>query len=371
MTHAGTDVLRVDITRFRDTTDTIPCAARLPYPEMVALLAPEHPPVRDDVTVRIWQQEARLAELERAALAGRRDMDHAWLRAMEKAAVRARGDGSGDAEVAVAIREKAASLRDELRKRAKGTLPCWTPAIYRPNTTRGAGSVEAVTGLVLDFDDGTGIDDAIAPWASWPLLVHTSWSHRRGHPRFRLVLVLDEPVPAAMWPRAWAWAWERSGGHADAACKDPSRLYLLPAVGAADAPWECRVHDPGGWLLRIDWERLPEPTPTVAPRPLPPVSRVRPFPRPLSERIEPARRKARAMLRSDRSTRERAAEYLGAHVVSNRAERIACPSCDRPSVWFYLDPGRQTTAVCDHRNSCAWWGHLDDLLDHHGKHHVR
>lgn len=173
-----------------------------------------------------------------------------------------------------------------------------------------------------------------------------------------------------MWPRAWAWAWERTGGHADAACKNPSRLYLLPAVGAADAAWERRIHDPGGHLLRIDWERLPDPVPSA---PAPPTANARRprFQQPVGQRVDPARRKAQALLRSDRATRERAAAWLEARVTANRAEGVACPGCDRPSVWFYLDPGRQTTAVCDHRNSCGWWGHLDDLLDHHGKCHVR
>ena len=358
------DILHVGVTTFRDTTDTIPRSLSLPYPELVALLAPERPPVRDDVRRKIERDERFLDELLDAALRGRSDRDHRWLRELEKAAIRARADGADGPAVEAALEKKAASLREDVRKRGKGSLPCWAGALNRPNTTRGARNVDVVTCAVFDFDDGTTIDQAIEPWEQWPLIVHTSWSHRPEHPRFRLVLVLDEPVPASAWPRAWRWAWERTGGHADAACKDPSRMYLLPAVPAPEAPWESRVHDPGGELLRIDWEGLPELADVKAPSPARRTSRRSPGRS--SATADRIRRKARRLLRTDRDTRERAATWIGARLVSNRAEGIECPSCGRPSVWFWLDPGRQSTACCDHRNSCAWWGHLDDLLDHHG-----
>ena len=141
-------------------------------------------------------------------------------------------------------------------------------------------------------------------------------------------------------------------------------MYLLPAVPAPEAPWESRVHDPGGELLRIDWEGLPELADVKAPSPARRTSRRSPGRS--STTADRIRRKARRLLRTDRDTRERAATWIGARLVSNRAEGIECPSCGRPSVWFWLDPGRQSTACCDHRNSCAWWGHLDELLDHHG-----
>ena len=141
-------------------------------------------------------------------------------------------------------------------------------------------------------------------------------------------------------------------------------MYLLPAVPAPGAPWETRVHDPGGELLRIDWEALPE-APTDLPAPADARPRRAP-PARNSARADRVRRKARRLLRTDRETRERAAAWVGARIVSNRAEGIECPSCGRPSAWFWLDPGRQSTASCDHKNSCGWWGHLDDLLDRHG-----
>ncbi len=357
------DVLHVGITTYRDTRDPIPRSRLVPYPELPALLAPERPPVHDRLRWRIERDERLLDELVEAALRGSHGGDHRWLRELDKAAICARGEGADASGVETAVRRKAESLRGEIRKRAKGSLKCWAGALNRPDTARRAENVDIVTCAVLDFDDGTTIDEAVAPWEPWPLFVHTTLSHQSDHPRFRLVLVLDEPVPGVAWPRAWRWLWERAGGRADAACKDPSRMYLLPAALSHDAPWERRVHDPGGRLLRIDWEDLPELRAEKAPRP---ARGARGAPGRTATRADRVRRKARALLRTDRATRERAAAWIGARIVSNRAEGIECPSCGRPSAWFWLDPGRQSTASCDHKNSCGWWGHLDDLLDRHG-----
>ena len=360
----GGDVLHVGITTYRDTRDPIPRSRMVPYPEFVALLAPDRPPVHDRLRWRIDRDEALLNELFAAALAGRHGRDHHWRRELDKAAIRARAAGLDPQGIEAAVHEKAESLRGGIRKRAKGFLACWAGALNHPDTTRRAENVDVVTCAVLDFDDGTTIDEAVAPWEPWPLLVHTTLSHQPDHPRFRLVLVLDEPVPGAVWPRAWRWLWEQTGGRADKACKDPSRMYLLPAALTPDAPWERRVHDPGGRLLRIDWEDLTELPQEKAPRPA--ARGVRPAPGRSEVKADRVRRRARRLLRTDRDTRERAAGWVGARLVSNRAEGIGCPSCDRPSVWFWLDPGRQSTACCDHRNSCGWWGHLDQLLDLHG-----
>lgn len=43
------------------------------------------------------------------------------------------------------------------------------------------------------------------------------------------------------------------------------------------------------------------------------------------------------------------------------ARRIQCPSCDRNSVFFYIEPDRMRTARCGHRKSCGWWGFLGEF----------
>jgi hypothetical protein len=350
-------VLEVPVTAFRDARDVVPRARLLAYPELVRWLAPERPPVRADVGADVARQHDILARVLDDALNGRVHTSRAgerWFRDLERVDWQASANTEDADVIAEALRARAHELGDALRRNAKTVLPCWSPVVYRRGRVRGADGVEDVTCLVLDHDDGTSIDEATAPWMDWPHIVHTSWSHTDARPRFRVVLVLSEPVPAARWPAAWAWAAERAGGHADPACKDPSRLYFLPALPSATARWEWRVHDPGGLLLRIDAAFAPAEAPAigrVAPRPI---------------RTACADRRVLHLLRADRATRERAATFLEAQVVDRRADRITCPGCGRPTVWFWLEPGAQSTASCKHRGSCGWWGHLDELLDLRG-----
>jgi hypothetical protein len=354
-------VLTVPVTTFRDARDAIPRPRSLTYPELVAWLAPARPSVRGDVVDASRQQRATLARVLDAAIHERgpvRGGDR-WQRELERVAFQTAATTEDPDVVAEALRARAAELDVAIVRQAKTALPCWSPAVYRPGRLRGADGVEAVTCLVLDHDDGLSIDEATAPWTDWPHLVHTSWSHTDERPKFRVVLVLAEPVPAAAWPRAWAWAFARAGGRVDPACKDPSRVYFLPAVPSADAPYEARVHEPGGQLLRIDWERLPTPA-SKGPTNRPPVPAASP------PDDDPRRRRLVHLLRTDRGTRDRAAELLGAEVHDRRADKITCPSCGRPSVWFWLEPGAQHTAACKHLNSCAWRAGLDVLLDARG-----
>jgi hypothetical protein len=355
--------LRVPVVFFRDARDVIPRAAHVRYDHLAARLAPDRPRAYPDVAARVDRGRTTIDRIAATVLAGGRQRTSdpiAWVRTLETAAYKASA-GPSDA-VSLAVAAAAADLKERVTRQAKLQLPCWSPTIYTPGAVRGATGVQSVTALVLDFDDGTAIDEATHPWMDWPFILHTTWSHREDSPRFRLVLVLADPVPAAAWPRAWNWAAERAGRKADAKCKDPSRLYLGPAVASERAPWRAVVHDPGGHLLRIDWERFAE---------APPARRHGSPPRTGAPPADPRRRAARELLHHDRNARLRAAELLDATIVDRRADRIRCPSCGRDSVWFWLEPGAQSTASCKHRESCHWWGHLDDLLDAVGGAHVQ
>lgn len=358
-------VLRVDTSAFRDARDVLPRPARLTYRALVDLVAPARPTVRADL---VSQEAARLAlvdEAERVLLCDARPRpwlaNHPTFRALEKAAWTAEGGANARAE---AIRVAGADARESAQRRTKTFLPCWSPTRYLPAATRGLHAVDVVTCLVLDYDDGTTLDAALAPWLDWPLLAATTWSHTEQHPRFRITLVLETPVPAAAWPDVWAWAAARAVGSVDPACKDPSRLYLLPAVRSEDSPYRRVEHDPGGHLLGVSGRvpsRPPNPPPSV---PSQPMAGARPP-------ADAARRAARDVFRVDEDARRRAAAWLGAEVNSRRAQRVSCPGCARPSVWFWLAPGALATAQCHHRQSCGWWGHLDELLDARGGAHVR
>ncbi len=145
----------------------------------------------------------------------------------------------------------ARAARDRLvrkaKARAKTDLRLWSPALYEEGGRRDSDSVIHVSCLVLDFDSGVGIDEVSADWARWYHILHTTWSHRPGYPKLRLVVPLAHPVAAADWRDVWEWAAERSNLANDPALKSPASTFALPATPHPRAPRDARVH--GGALL--------------------------------------------------------------------------------------------------------------------------
>jgi hypothetical protein len=231
----------------------------------------------------------------------------------------------------------------------KRELPAWSPATFAGDR-RVAREVIAVSCVVLDLDD-SGVDATSNAWADALHVVHTTWSHTAERPRWRLVAPLARPIPAEGWPAAWAWAEGRTPG-VDPSCKDPGRIYFVPAIPSDDRPHDARVH--AGPVLDL-LARLPPPPAITTPRPRP---RLR-----VPARLWAAA--ARRRLAEEPASRLRFAGLVGATVVGDgdarRAEDVACPACGRPSVWFWIAPNRQTSARCQHRQSCGWRGALLDL----------
>ena len=228
------------------------------------------------------------------------------------------------------------------------------PTGFAPDQRRRAEAVVEISCLVLDYDTGTQPPThALEAWKGWRAALHTTWSHTQEAPRFRVILPLLRPIPASRWPEAWAWAAHQVSG-IDRTCKDPSRLYFRPALPSPDAPHEGRIQ--GGELLDL-LGMLPDKMPPA------PVMMTRPV---LTVPARLAHRAIQVRLAHDAASRERVAMQVGAKLLGEggrqRATGILCPSCGRPSVWFYLSPDRMTRAHCNHRNSCSWAGQLEDLL---------
>jgi len=111
----------------------------------------------------------------------------------------------------------------------------WSPAIFDP-PRRARENVTQVFALVLDYDKGTPIDDALRLWGEWYGCLHTSRSHTLEKPRFRVILPFKRPVTPAEYPRIWKWAnalAREAGQELDQAPKDPSRFWYLPAQSPA------------------------------------------------------------------------------------------------------------------------------------------
>jgi len=254
-----------------------------------------------------------------------------------------------------------ASLTRFREFREKPRTPCWSPTVYPYDTIRRKANVIAVTCLVLDYDDGTPISAIHEAWESWPHIVHTSWSHKASEPKARLVVPLEEPIPAEHWGRVWHWAQARVGYTADTKCCDASRLYFVPATpigGNRDA--YAAVHDDAAHMLRLIPHALPmTPQEREAQQR---AARPKPRPRLKQDKFADANR-----LKTDAGARERLGIALGGRLENDTIQRIKCPSCNRRAVWYPLDPHTTVKALCSHINSCGWTGFLDQLAYQLGK----
>lgn len=238
---------------------------------------------------------------------------------------------------------------------AKQRLPAWSPCVFSEDR-RSLARARSVCAIVLDYDAGDPPDRELARWAPWARILHTSWSHAEDAPRYRIVLPLAHPVRAERWGRVWAWAWRHSGGRIDRSCKDPSRAYFRPALRGPGAAW--RVEVCAGDACDLDAETLPPGLDERSERPPPPPPAYDPHP-------TIAALQRRRHLAADPSARLSAG--LGAGGVASgagsgsRVDRIPCPQCARPSVWFWVDPVKASGATCKHRESCGWYGPVDVL----------
>ena len=240
-------------------------------------------------------------------------------------------------------------------------LGLWSPV--RLNTPRRASvNVVEVGALVLDYDDGTSLREAMGAWDGYQRCGHTTWSHAPGNPRCRVILPLSRPVPGPMWHLLYRDVVEGNGQGADRQCIDPARAYYLPAQGAGGP--HAAVRAPGALL-----DLLPRAEALWKADRSQKAAQAAQRARRLEAMREQARRSpdpraaAERLLSQDPDARRRLADALGAAIGTGTggvevARRVLCPSCGRRAVWFALDRGR---AFCNHRGSCGWSGRLHEL----------
>ncbi len=239
----------------------------------------------------------------------------------------------------------------------KLSVDCWSPAVYPAGCQRRQkAAVDAVTCLVLDFDDGTRMEEAAVVYQNFDHIGHSSWSHAEDHHKFRLILPLAQPVPGPEWPRAWQWViadWQarapETAGRPDPACKDASRLYFLPAIRPG-APRESWVHEGYYGPLSLPWQIIPERRP-------PPITPLRP----VLVCTSRAEREIQRRLNTEPVARRELGRVLSGAVGVELVRYVRCPGCGRLSVWWSIHPDRRRTAACNHRSTCGWWGWLFDL----------
>ena len=241
---------------------------------------------------------------------------------------------------------------------SKAECPGWMPVRFS-SPHRCAANVVEVSCLVLDIDDGSDIEAVSDAFARWPHIVHTSYSSRPDHHKGRLVLPLDSPCPAHLFPRLWEWGQRRLGGSVDEQTKDASRYFYLPALGPGGHN-VAHVNDEPDRLLDLrPYAELPETRQEVAARQ---AARRRAEYEERRQRGEiPAGRARGDELKHDPGARAALGLALGGRVTGNRVKGVTCPACGRPSVWWPIEPHGTPQGMCDHRSSCGATFWLDVL----------
>lgn len=239
MTDGG---LRFAVATFERVFDVTPVQDALTLPELTAALARFL--LKPKLAARIAAEVAAIERALDAVIAGDEAPAGKPGAALAKAMAAAREGGGDEMEAA---RARAEALVADAQRGAKRDMRLWAPLLFRPGGRRETEDVLHASCLVLDYDDGTPIDEAVATWRPYFHIVHTTWSHTAARPRFRLVLPLARPVTPAGFARLWAWAEERSGLAIDPTGKGVARAYALPAVASPEAERDARV-SPGPLL---------------------------------------------------------------------------------------------------------------------------
>ncbi|MBK9516199.1 MAG: hypothetical protein IPO09_02375 [Anaeromyxobacter sp.] len=133
------------------------------------------------------------------------------------------------------------------RRGAKDGL-AFSPAVFRPGTTRALDNVEVVTAVGLDLEHVTPARMAAVreTLKAFDHVLYSTHSHRPEEPRFRAIIALERELPASLHPQIWALVADMVGTDAvDPATKDASRLFYLPAApeGATDTELEYHPAD--------------------------------------------------------------------------------------------------------------------------------
>jgi hypothetical protein len=148
----------------------------------------------------------------------------------------------------------------------KKGMPAFSPAIFRPGSTRAVQNVIELSLLVLDMDNSTSMTTKIpildaegAPTGRYkmrkhcipnPVLLdevhsvlldkkvdhflHPTWSDTPDWPHFRVIVPLSRPFPPELWETVTAWAIPNLGlsqvmrGVDQPVLKDTARIYFLP-----------------------------------------------------------------------------------------------------------------------------------------------
>lgn len=90
-------------------------------------------------------------------------------------------------------------------------------------------NVVEVTAIGLDLDNGSSREIIESKLNGYTYAAHTTYSHSGAAEKWRIVLPFAEPMPSDILLPVFRHFQSLFGGKLDEACKNPSRLYYLPA----------------------------------------------------------------------------------------------------------------------------------------------
>src|SRR5688572_4644673 len=130
--------------------------------------------------------------------------------------------------------------------------PLFSPAVFDP-PVRAKVNAKRLSLLVLDLDHAAtlGTIKSGLSQLSSAYIISSTHSHLRktesnpdAEPRFRVVIPLTEPIPAASFLSLWSYVKYRTGLNVDEAAKDESRIFYTPAIASEESEYDVTSRKP-------------------------------------------------------------------------------------------------------------------------------
>src|SRR5688572_1238614 len=131
-----------------------------------------------------------------------------------------------------------------------GTL--FSPAVFDP-PKRAKTNARQLSLLVLDLDHAAKLGTIKSGLSQLKCryIISSTHSHLRrtesnpdAEPRFRVVIPLTEPIPAASFLSLWSYVKYRTGLNVDEAAKDESRIFYTPAIASEESEYDVTSRKP-------------------------------------------------------------------------------------------------------------------------------
>jgi RNA polymerase subunit RPABC4/transcription elongation factor Spt4 len=234
-------------------------------------------------------------------------------------------------------------------------VPMWSPAHFK-NGYRKKLNVTKLHLFVADVDDGSDyfVTCDRLKRADWLFFAHCTWSWSDRLHKFRVVLPLEQPIPAEHWHICWQmgadWFKRVTGATLDPATKDASRAYAVAAHENRQVPLPITTD---GYALNLYHYCQPEIEAYEHQQAV--KAELKKRQRELTNQNLNAFEKSNIQANQNTtltdSERHAIAQRLGAVIDSGYAKKITCPQCHRQSLWFSMSG---YVARCNHNNSCGY-----------------